>query len=160
MIADIAQNTKFKAFVVTTVILGATGSVILIKFCEIINEATLVASLSISFYGSLCLTSMYFYISYTRRHIEKHGLYDDSKRFFLGVLTLSSLADLPLYIVCVSKGGPDECEWKELSYYVTWFLQLISLSGFCLILVIPSVLWTDVIKGYGMPHFFQFEVRF
>jgi len=143
------STSKYRPFIAIAIVFGSVGSVILISTDKSINEATLVASLSICFYGSLCLISTFFYATYTLRKFEKRGLYDDSKRFFLGVLALSSVADLPLYIVCIVKGGPYQCEWKDISYYITWFLQLLSLSGFCLILVIPSVLWADVMKGYG-----------
>lgn len=122
------------------------------------NEAITVSVLSIVFYGFVALNSLYYYSKFIS--IEKAnegvslgiyyrnniGQYDEVKKTFFLILTCSCLLEIPTYIGCLINDGPGDCEWNEISFVFTWFLHCIALCGYALCIVIPPVLWSDMIN--------------
>jgi hypothetical protein len=113
------------------------------------------ASLTVVGYTVLALVSAWFYKKFARicdhnnqGHLGRSniGKFDEAKSWFFLLLMLSSIADIPLYIGCIAKGGPHDCEWNGASYAVFWFLHLCAVCGYAYTIIIPCLLWSDMIN--------------
>lgn len=74
------------------------------------------------------------------------GLYGTPKFVFFVVLGASALLDLPTFIACAGKGGPNECLWDHSSYAFVWSCHLIATCGYMYAVITPSILWSDIIR--------------
>ncbi len=120
-------------------------------------EVSIIAGLSAFFYASLALIAAGYYLKFRRIQLEspskdtyyhsKFGRYDTPKVSFFLVLMISASMDVPLYIGCLVQGGPHDCEWDDLSYAVSWFLHLIAVCGYAYTIMIPCILWNDIIMN-------------
>lgn len=131
------------------------------------DEALSVAYLSLFFY--LLVASLAFWNYRKFLNIEKAnagvslsvyyrnniGRYDDAKKLFFRILTMSAILDLPVYIGCLITDGPEECEWNNISFMLCWFSHMIALCGYALCIVIPCVLWSDMINKRDGKLFFS-----
>lgn len=113
------------------------------------------ASITIVFYSLLALVSGWFYRKFYLICKENSlgqlgrsniGKFDEAKSWFFLLLMISALADIPLYIGCVVKGGPHDCEWNGTSYAIFWFLHLCAVCGYAYTIIIPCLLWSDMIN--------------
>ena len=121
------------------------------------NEVTIIALCSVCFYSLLSLVSAYYFWkfrniqlaspSHDSYYMSKFGRYDTCKVSFFFVLMLASAMDVPLYIGCVAMGGPHDCEWDTLSYAIAWFLHLIAVCGYAYTIMVPCILWSDIINN-------------
>jgi hypothetical protein len=131
------------------------------------GEALSIATISIIFYLSLALLSFYYYRKFL--HIEKAnkgvslsvyyrnniGRYDDTKKLFFFILTVSSLLEIPTYLGCLVLGGPEECEWNNVTFMLFWFFHMLALCGYAFCIVIPCVLWSDMVNKRDGKLFFS-----
>lgn len=84
-----------------------------------LNYYLIVSLISIILYGSLALSSIYYYYKLKKSNKEgKKGVYDESKLLFFACLGISSFLDVPSYVFCLIYGGPVECEWVGYSLYL------------------------------------------
>ena len=108
------------------------------------------------FYTLLALVSGWFYRKFAlicdrnksgggaqRSHL---GKFDEAKTWFFLLLTLSAIADIPLFVGCIVQNGPHDCEWDGGSYAVFWFLHLCAVCGYTYTIIIPCLLWSDMIN--------------
>lgn len=115
-----------------------------------------IASLSIIFYGALAAVSfIYFHkfrliqlrnnasIQYYRSNV---GKFDDSKVLFFLVLGCSALLDIPIYFGCIVEGGPNDCSYGTAFHEVFWFMHLIAVCGYGFSIIVPCILWSDMIN--------------
>jgi hypothetical protein len=120
-------------------------------------EVNVIAALSVVFYGSLSFVSAFYFRKFRRIQLEspskdtyyhsKFGRYDSPKVYFFLVLAISALLDVPLYIGCLTQGGPEDCEWHNLAYAIGWFLHLFAVCGYAYTIMIPCILWNDIIQN-------------
>jgi hypothetical protein len=76
------------------------------------------------------------------------------KLLFFGILSLSSIFELPLWVDCALTLGPDSCAVNDASYPVLLCLHFISLCGFAFCLGITTLLWSDIFtNNEDMPLF-------
>lgn len=121
------------------------------------NEVMQIAIGSVFFYSFLSLVSAFYYWKFRNiqrasptndtYYMSKFGRYDTCKVSFFLILTISAALDVPLYIGCVSMGGPHDCEWDTLSYPIAWFLHLIAVCGYAYTIMVPCILWSDIINN-------------
>lgn len=74
------------------------------------------------------------------------GLYGTPKFVFFVVLGFSAVLDLPTFITCAAKGGPNECIWDHSTYAIVWCFHLIATCGYLYCVITPSILWSDIIQ--------------
>eukprot|EP01040_Poterioochromonas_malhamensis_P004370 gene4370-4684_t len=139
------------------------------------NQAFAVASISIFLYGSMFIISMYYFIKFinhekdnVRAAYTNIGKYDHAKKLFFGLLAVSSLLEIPNYIGCLAGNGITDCEWKTADHLLFWFFHLLALCGYAYCVIIPCLLWSDMInkkdgklffssyKYDNIKHFFRF----
>eukprot|EP01040_Poterioochromonas_malhamensis_P004372 gene4372-4686_t len=124
------------------------------------NEALIVASLSIFFYGLLFCVSFYYYrkfflIERVKSNSSSVGKYDQAKKTFFSCLMISSFLELPTYFSCLARDGPTDCEWQAPDQVIFWFFHLLALCGYACCIVIPCVLWSDMINKKDGKLFFS-----
>jgi hypothetical protein len=126
------------------------------------KEALIIASLSIFFYSLVGCIAYYYYRKFSRLKNPNTlqaesliGKYDHAKKLFFGILMVSSFLELPGYIGCIATDGPDECVWHSPSKVIFWFFHLLSLCGYACCIVIPCVLWSDMINKKDGKLFFS-----
>ncbi len=129
------------------------------------QEAFIIAGLSILFYGSLSLVSYHYYRKFVNIELQlqqdsdnpsyssslyyrnQYGKYDDTKKYFFLLLTISSLCDIPSYFVCLYQNGPDTCQTNTIDWLFTYFFHSVALSGYAYCIILPCMLWSDMITG-------------
>jgi len=72
------------------------------------------------------------------------GKYGTPKFLFFLILGISAVLDLPTFIACASLGGPNQCEWDDVSYAFCWGCHLVALLGYVWAVITPSLLWSDI----------------
>lgn len=130
-------------------------------------ECELIAWISVVLYFSLGSLSFYnyHYFAYKlpglgRGLLESSiGRFDDSKRIFFLVMTISAFLDMPLYAGCGLNHGPEDCEWDSLSYTFLFILHLFALCGYFVCLGIPLFLWTSLISRRENSPFLHFDTK-
>lgn len=146
------------------------------------NVNLFIALLSIIFYLSLSLVSIIYHLKFeylnnitttkspplNSSEFENNsnstintsmGKFDKIKSKFFLVLFLSSLLELPFYIGCIAYGGPDFCYYESIWNGIGWFLHLIAICGFAFTIIVPSVIWLDLLnKKDGKLFFSHFPV--
>lgn len=123
------------------------------------QQAYIVSAISIILFTFLGCLSGYFFLKFYRlnKQVAKDpttnalannniGRFDEAKQFFFAVLCIASFLELPGYAGCIATQGPQACVWYSPSYLVFWYFHLIALSGFTTCIVIPCVLWSDMIN--------------
>jgi hypothetical protein len=128
------------------------------------------AAISIVLYSSLAVTCAYFFRKFqllreqgsdceaatqgllrwgglSLRSSSNNGKFDDQKLLFFLVLAVSAMLDVPLYIGCIATGGPTDCEWDGLAYPILWCMHLIACTGYALSIILPAVLWSDILES-------------
>jgi hypothetical protein len=119
------------------------------------TDVILLASLSIVFYGLLAITAVYYYRKFyiiqtknptTRYYRSNVGKFDDAKAWFFLILAICALSDIPLFVGCLAMDGPRDCEWNNPSYPVLWFLHIAAIWGYAYTIIIPCLLWSDMIN--------------
>jgi hypothetical protein len=129
------------------------------------NEAITIATFSIILYGIVFLIASYYYLKFLRLE-RKHlttvyhpssgtGKYDQAKKLFFGILALSALLDIPTYIGCLANNGPTDCEWDGPEELLFWYFHLCALCGYACCIIIPCVLWSDMINKRDGKLFFS-----
>ena len=120
------------------------------------NTPVSVSIISIFLYVLLATTSFYHYrILVHRSKNSKINIisseftlkFNENKKLFFLILSISAILDIPLYIGCISEGGPKDCEWDAVTYVVFFILHLVSLCGYFICLGVPLFLWSDIITG-------------
>ncbi len=120
------------------------------------NEPQVVALISLLLYSSLALVAGRYYLKFVRLRITRSShsspqqskvLYDGPKEWFFLVLTITALIDIPLPIGCLYEGGPQDCEWDNLSYPIGWYLHMIAIVGYAYTIMVPCILWNDIMTG-------------
>lgn len=126
------------------------------------NEAYAVATLSIFLYGSLFIVAVYYYWKFVKHEKDSVrtaytniGKYDHAKKLFFGLLAISSLLEIPNYVGCLAGDGLTDCEWKSPDHLVFWFFHMIALCGYAYCVIIPCVLWSDMINKKDGRLFFS-----
>jgi hypothetical protein len=96
------------------------------------DASFVVAWVSIVLYGSLsavCLRQASTFRRVLRGELEG-GQYAKAKFIFFLVMGVSALFELPVYIGCVSKGGPNSCYWDEDgTHNLAWCFHLAQCRG-------------------------------
>lgn len=113
------------------------------------------AALTVVFYSLLALTAAWYYRKFSKI-CEKNkngqtnrsnlGKFDEAKSWFFLWLMISAIADIPLYVGCIAEGGPKDCEWNGMSYPIFWFLHLCAVCGYAYTIIIPCLLWSDMLN--------------
>jgi hypothetical protein len=116
------------------------------------------ACVSIMLYASLAIVAGYYFFKF--RSIKQKSSYlgssyDEPKIFFFFVLSVSALLDIPTFLGCLAKGGPEDCEWDDASYPVVWFCHLIAVCGYAFAITIPCVMWLDMVNRKDGKLFFS-----
>jgi hypothetical protein len=131
------------------------------------DAALSVAVLSIILYSFVAAVSYHYYhkfveiekinegVSLSVYYRTNIGRYDDAKKLFFRILMISSLMEIPSYIGCLATGCPTDCEWDSLSQIFFWFLHLLALCGYALCIIMPCVLWSDMINKRDGKLFFS-----
>lgn len=110
---------------------------------------------TVAFYSLLTLVSGWFYRKFSlvtarNKHGDIHrsnvGKFDEAKSWFFLLLTLSAAADIPLFVGCIAENGPHDCEWDGASYAIFWFMHLCAVCGYTYTIIIPCLLWSDMIN--------------
>lgn len=126
------------------------------------KEEIILAGVSIGLYGSLSLTSWYFFIRYLLGTCWKQegeilaeeksvtGNFRKLKMLFFFAMAMSSSADLPLYVACILESGPSFCHWGNSAYSITWSLHIMALSGYEVCLGIPLYMWSQIVTGHSV----------
>ena len=116
------------------------------------QDILITASFSVFLYITVACVAAYFYNKFLKvvENMENPddslvGKYDHAKKIFFGLLTMSSLLEVPQYIGCVIDNGPQECEWGSPEEALFWFFHLVARSGYAYCIIIPCVLWSDMI---------------
>ena len=136
----------------------------------------ILASISIVLYSSLAFTCAYFFRKFqllreqgseaatngllrwggiSLRSSSDNGKFDDQKILFFFVLTVSAVLDIPMYVGCIVNGGPTDCEWDGIGYPVLWCMHLISCTGYALSIILPAILWSDILESRDGRIFFS-----
>ncbi len=118
------------------------------------NEALIIASCSIFLYGLVFCIALYYYIKFVKleekslvnANLTHYSRYDYSKKLFFGILAISSLLEIPTYFGCLANNGPTDCEWRAFDEVLFWFFHLFALCGYACCIVIPCVMWSDMIN--------------
>jgi hypothetical protein len=104
----------------------------------------------------------YYYRKFSRQNTADSGKYqtligkyDHAKKLFFGVLTVSCLLEIPAYIGCLAYDGPTDCEWHYPDEILFWFFHLLALCGYACCIIIPCVLWSDMINKQDGKLFFS-----
>jgi hypothetical protein len=126
------------------------------------REALTIASLSIFLYGLTGCISYFYFRKFSKLENSHRnqaqlliGKYDHAKRLFFGILMVSSFLEIPGYIGCLATDGPTDCEWHSPSQVVFWFFHLLALCGYAYCIVIPCILWSDMINKQDGRLFFS-----
>jgi hypothetical protein len=122
------------------------------------DASFVVAWVSIVLYGSLsavCLRQASTFRRVLRGELEG-GQYAKAKFIFFLVMGVSALFELPVYIGCVSKGGPNSCYWDEDgTHNLAWCFHLVATCGFLYCIISTSILWSDIIQQKDGSVFFS-----
>jgi hypothetical protein len=117
------------------------------------NQFSVMALLSAVLYGSLAITSGFYYRKLRCAYLENGGIsamkgpLNKSKLTFFMILCVSAMCDVPLFVGCLAEGGPLDCEWNTISYTLSWVLHLMALVGYAITMGIPLFLWSDIRHG-------------
>jgi len=105
------------------------------------------ASISICLYSLLALLCGYCGVQFWDFRENKliEGRYIAPKFQFFVILFVSAMLDIPLYVGCLSKHGAKECMWNDEFYIASQQLHLVATCGYLYAIIIPAVLWSDVI---------------
>jgi hypothetical protein len=112
------------------------------------NVASLVMALiSVGLYSALAVTCFYFANKFWDRESKrlKQGRYVAAKFSFFIVLGISAIMDLPTFVTCAAKGGPENCEWGTKSSDFCWCMHLLATIGQQYAIITPMILWSDII---------------
>jgi hypothetical protein len=123
------------------------------------HEALGIASFSILFYSVIAFMSYHYYQKFVMIEKLNHGgvsssvyyrnnlgKYDETKKLFFSILMISSLLDIPEYINCLVQDGPTDCQTDTPDFLIFWFCHLLALDGYACCIIIPCVLWSDMIN--------------
>lgn len=123
------------------------------------QQVFIVSGISITLYSTVAIISFYYFLKFFRivnntakdttkppNYLQSIGRFDEVKRNFFLILFISSCLEVPLYIGCLVVDGASECDWPSPSALVFWFFHLIALCGFIVCIIIPCVLWSDMIN--------------
>lgn len=125
------------------------------------REALLIASFSIVLYLFVACVAFYYDRKFSLHTSRDSGMqtligkYDHAKQSFFRVLFVSCLLDIPAYVGCLAYDGPTECEWNGLDELIFWFFHLLALCGYAFCIIIPCVLWADMITKKDGKLFFS-----
>lgn len=126
------------------------------------NETIAVATISIVLYGSLLVVALFYYYKFVnhekddvRAAYTNIGKYDHAKKLFFGLLAISTALEIPNYLDCLARGGAVDCEWKGADHLIFWFFHLFALCGYAYCVIIPCVLWSDMINKKDGRLFFS-----
>lgn len=112
------------------------------------QNSFITACISIPLYLSLAITAFYYAFKFwavVKGNVEG-GLYGTPKFVFFVVLGISAVLDLPTFLTCAGKGGPNECIWDHSTYAIVWCFHLIATCGYLYCVITPSILWSDIIQ--------------
>lgn len=121
------------------------------------------AVVSTLLYASLAGVSTYYYFKFKFKRSNESGgdgllwgglslrsanmaRFDEQKILFFLVLAVSASLDIPLFVACAAEGGPSQCEWDGVVYSLCWCLHLAATCGYMLSIILPAVLWHDIIN--------------
>jgi protein-S-isoprenylcysteine O-methyltransferase Ste14 len=132
------------------------------------QQVYIVSILSLILYSTVGILSAYFYYKFVKINRATQdvktssplaagtvGRFDQAKQYFFLILCVSSFLELPAWVGCLATNGPPSCIWYSPSYLIFWFLHLIALAGFITCIVIPCVLWSDMINKKDGKIFFS-----
>ena len=123
----------------------------------------MISALNFVFYFFVTIISGYFFFKFRGEVFSTNpfpysnifGRFDGSKMIFFLVVFLSSILDIPLNLSCIILGSPRDCEWNGLSYPFVWSFHLLSLNGYAYTVIIPLIMWSDIINGKDGKLFFS-----
>jgi hypothetical protein len=120
------------------------------------TQSFIVSAVSIFLYSLVGIVSGgYFYKFYkiarlaqkdSPSYLTSIGRFDEAKLLFFGLLMTASFLEVPNYIGCLVVDAPNYCDWYSPSNLVFWFFHLFALCGYIVCIVIPCVLWSDMIN--------------
>ena len=115
-----------------------------------------VAVISLLMYSILLIASVYQYVRHRGIDVSKaRSNFNQCKLSFFAILAVSSAASIPLWLACVARAGPDDCQWNGPGYAFCWSLHLIALTGYSCCVGIPTIMWSDIVNGYNHKSFFK-----
>lgn len=111
------------------------------------QNSFITACVSIPLYIALAATAFYYaYRFWLVKGTAEGGLYGTPKFVFFVVLGCAAVLDLPTFLTCAGKGGPNECIWDHSTYAFVWCCHLIATCGYLYCVITPSILWSDIIQ--------------
>jgi hypothetical protein len=112
------------------------------------QSTTHVAIISIVLFSLLSVTCFYYARKFWNSRIRavitaKYGV---PKFVFFVVLGCSAIFELPLFIACLQKNSPNQCEWDDPSFAVVHCFHLVATVGYQFSIITPAILWSDIIQ--------------
>lgn len=93
----------------------------------------------------ICFYNAHFFWNF-QHHQLKEGLYMRAKFNFFIILGCAAILDIPQYMACWISNFPTFCRENTTIYDGTFCLHLIATCGFLYSVIIPAILWNDIIQ--------------
>lgn len=108
-----------------------------------VNDEMWVSFFSLIFYGFVASFSADHFITYYK--FGNGSKISNCRRLFFGILSISAMLDIPVWLLCIGFEGPSTCVMETPFFKIFQCFHMLALCGYATCLGITTLLWSDIL---------------